>query len=82
MIPTKEENPKGLHVRYNVSKVSGEPLDESSEYFVLRLDKYGDPFHVDACRCAINTYAAVIESKHPDLAKDLKSRYGERVSNK
>jgi len=81
MIPTKEENPKGLHMKYFVSKVSGEPVEENAEYFVLRLDKDGDPLHVDACRCAINTYAAVMESKHPELAKDLKNRYGERISN-
>lgn len=82
MIPTKEENPLGLHAKYHISKVSGEPLDEDSEYFVLRLDKGGEPLHVDACRCAIMTYASVIESEHPELAKDLKRRYGQRVSNK
>lgn len=38
MIPTQEENPKGLHQRYVVSKTNGEPVDETAEYFILRLD--------------------------------------------
>jgi len=82
MIPTREENPNGLHSRYYVSKVSGEPVDEDAEYFVLRLDKGGsDLLHVDACRCAIMTYASVIEKTQPELAKDLKIRYSHRVSS-
>ena len=81
MIPNKEENPDGLHAKYHIAKVSGEPMDEDSEYFVLRLDKGGDPLHVNACRCAINIYASVIEKKHPELAKDLRTRYGQRVSS-
>jgi len=79
MIPTKKENPLGLYTKYQLSKVSGESLDENAEYFVLRLDKDGDPLHVDACRCAIITYAVVMEKTHPELAKDLKNRYGEKV---
>jgi len=35
MIPTKEQNPKGLHQRYVVSKMSGEPIDAMAEYFIL-----------------------------------------------
>ena len=50
---TQEENPNGLYYRYNISKVSGEPVDENAEYFVLRLDKNGsDPKHIAACRKA------------------------------
>jgi len=82
MIPTKEENPLGLHSRYYVSKVSGEPVDENAEYFVLRLDKNAsDLLHVDACRCAIMTYATIIEKTQPKLAKDLKNKYSDRVSS-
>lgn len=56
-IPTKEENPNGLHQRYAISKIVGcrninyagkvqrmpilKEIDENSEYFVLRLDDGG-----------------------------------------
>jgi len=40
-IPTQEENPKGLHQRYIVSKTNGEPIDEKAEYFILRVDLNG-----------------------------------------
>ena len=81
MIPTKEENPLGLNIKYHLSKVSGEPLDKNSEYFVLRLDADGDPLHVDACGCAIMVYATIMEKTQPELAKDLKTRYSNRVSS-
>ena len=79
MIPTREENPKGLHLRYIVSKTDGQPVDEEAEYFVLRLDKNGnDPKHIEACRKAIITYAVTIEPHLPELAKDLIERYSEK----
>ena len=76
MIPTREENPNGLHLRYIVNKTDGQPVDEDAEYFVLRLDKNGsDPKHIEACRKAIITYAVTIEPHLPELSKDLIERY-------
>jgi len=77
-LPTKQENPKGLHYRYHVTKTNGEPVDENAEYFVLRLDKAGrDPIHVKACRNAILTYAEGIRDHIPELSKDLIERYSD-----
>lgn len=77
MIPTKEQNPKGLHLRYVVAKVNGEPIDETAEYFVLRLDSGGsDQIHINACRKAVLTYAKEIKEHLPELSKDLIDRYG------
>lgn len=57
-IPTKNENPQGLHQRYVIRKVVGEKregffgiekpitkaVDKDAEYFVMRLDRGGkDP---------------------------------------
>lgn len=78
MIPTEEENPNGLHGRYIVEKVNGEPIDENAEYFILRLDKNGnDPKHIAACRKAIMTYAEEIKDHLPKLSKDLIERYSD-----
>ncbi len=75
-IPTKEENPKGLHQRYIVSKADGTPTGDNVEYFVLRLDKNGkDRNHVNACRKAVLKYADAIEDHLPELANDLVNRY-------
>ena len=77
-LPTQEENPNGLYGRYIVEKVSGEPVDENAEYFILRLDKYGDdPKHIAACRKAILTYANEIKEHLPKLSSDLLERYSE-----
>lgn len=75
-IPSEQENPKGLHQRYIISKTSGEPVDESAEYFVLRLDGGGDDqIHIAACRQAVLTYAEAIKDHLPELSVDLKKRY-------
>lgn len=67
----------GLYNKYNITKTNGEPLDENSEYFVLRLDYGGsDRTHIDACRLAIVTYAAEIKYHLPELYKDIMERYG------
>jgi len=76
MIPTKEENPKGLHLRYIVSKTNGKPVDQDAEYFVMRLDYGGnDRKHIDACRKALLVYANEIKEHLPDLSEDLINRY-------
>lgn len=79
-IPTKKQNPKGLHQRYFIQKVSdfgnAIPIDQGSEYFVMRLDEGGkDPEHIKACRIGVHAYADAIEHHLPELAKDLRERY-------
>lgn len=52
------------------------PVDNNSEYFVLRLDKDGsDPDHIRACRIAVNAYADAIEHHIPGLAKDIRKKW-------
>lgn len=76
-IPTKLENPEGLHQRYCVEKTNGERTDPRAEYFVMRLDKFGkDPIHIAACRKAVLVYANEIKDHLPKLSQDLIKRYG------
>jgi hypothetical protein len=75
MIPTKEQNPEGLHGKYKIEKADGSPVAPEAEYFVLRLDKFGDFPHVEAGRKAMKVYADEIEEHTPQLAKDLRERY-------
>ena len=65
----------GLYNKYNLSKSNGNPLDDNSEYFVLRLDANGEKHHVDASRKAILTYAKEIEEYLPQLSEDLIKKY-------
>lgn len=75
-IPTRKENPNGLHQRYIVQKANGENVDPNAEYFVLRLDKGGkDPNHLNACKSAVAQYARNIHPFIPELADDLRERY-------
>lgn len=76
-LPNRDENPDGLHGRYIISKSDGSPVDDNAEYFVLRLDSGGsDQLHIDACRLAILAYAQAIENHLPQLAGDIRKRYG------
>ncbi len=88
-IPSQEENPNGLHMRYKIRKFTGynnsywppkptfKDVDKGSEYFVLRLDDGGsDPKHIAACRKAVLTYAEEIKDHLPKLSQDLIERYG------
>jgi hypothetical protein len=69
---TQSENPAGLHLRYIVTKASGEPVDPRARYFVLRFDRHGDdPAHVAACRKALRVYAAEIFPHLPRLSLEL-----------
>jgi hypothetical protein len=62
-IPTPEENPKGLHQRYNITKHDGTPIDPNGIYFVLRLDFNGnDLAHIKACRAASLKYVQYIHT--------------------
>ena len=75
---TQLENPKGLHQKYHIQKIGYfgyEPLDDGFEGFVLRLDKGGDPKHVEACRKAVLKYAEEIKDYLPELSKDLVDKY-------
>jgi hypothetical protein len=79
-IPTQLENPKGLHQRYVVQKISEfgniVPVDRDSEYFIMRLDEGGkDREHIKACRIGVHAYADAIQHHLPEVAKDLKERY-------
>ena len=56
-IPTAQDNPKGLHQRYAVTRADGSPTDASAVYFVLRLDGRGDDkHHIAACQAAALEY--------------------------
>ena len=70
-LPTQEENPDGLHRKYNITKTNGQPLDPDSIYFVMRLD--GNNPHADACRVAALAYCHSIEEHIPQLAGDLRA---------
>jgi hypothetical protein len=71
------EKNRGLYGRYIVRKADGSPTDPRAEYFVLRLDEHGsDPIHIEACRAAAMVYADLIEPYLPQLAADLRLRYG------
>jgi hypothetical protein len=75
-IPHKHQNPKGLHLKYDITKNNGEPIDTGAEYFVLRFDwGGGDHKHVEACRRAVLKYADEIKDHLPELSKDLIERY-------
>lgn len=74
-IPTREENPTGLHGRYHITKANGDPVDPGAEYFVLRVDGAAEFAHMQACRAALSLYADMIETDLPQLARELRARY-------
>ena len=79
MIPTQKENPKGLYLRYLISKADGTPVDENAEYFVLRIDLNGkDQKHIAACRKALMVYADEIKDHLPQLSRELIYNYSDR----
>lgn len=81
-IPTKNENPKGLYQRYNLTKACGKPVDPEAEYFVLKLtgNDHNDIIkreHMKASRMAVLVYANKIRPFIPKLADDIYDRYNE-----
>lgn len=77
MIPTKSENPKGLHQRYKITKVDGSPTDPRAVYFVLRLDGFGDdPGHIRACREAALAYVREAPPWLLPVAEELRKLIG------
>jgi hypothetical protein len=90
MLPTSQDNPTGLHQRYNITKVDGGPVDPDAMYFVLRIDgnaSADDPAHIAACQLAALTYCKCAE-EHPHLAKmaaelrELVYRYREQLASR
>lgn len=72
MIPTKQENPNGLHQRYKVTKADGSECDPRAVYFVLRLDGFGrDTGHIAACRTAARAYVENAPPYLQQVADDL-----------
>lgn len=64
MIPTKDENPDGLHQKYIITKADGSPVDPNAIYFVLRLDyNNGDDIHIHACRSAAYQYCVSVKQR-------------------
>ncbi|RPD45485.1 hypothetical protein DNI29_19075 [Hymenobacter sediminis] len=73
--PTQQENPNGLHLRYIVSKVNGEPVDKDADYLVFRIDDGGsDATHIHAGRVAGLAYASAIQHHLPQVAADVRAR--------
>lgn len=54
-----------LYNKYQITKVSGEPVNPDAQYFVLRIDT--DP----AARVALLAYATEIEDTEPVFARQL-----------
>jgi hypothetical protein len=72
MIPSKADNPDGLHRRYNVTKADGSPTDPKAVYFVLRLDWGGsDHGHIAACREAARAYFRAAPPHLKQMAVEL-----------
>lgn len=79
-IPSRSENPEGLHMHYQVKKANGNNVDKGAEYFPLRLDTGGgDPKHIFASRQAILTYAGIIGDHLPKLALEIRQRWAPRA---
>lgn len=77
-LPTKSENPDGLHQRYIVVNADGTPVPHDAIFFVLRLDNAAkNKDNVAACRSAAKERIAHIrKSNHQILLKvadDLES---------
>lgn len=74
-LPTRAENPAGLHLKYHIRKADGSPVDPAFEGFVLRVDAKAEPKHRAACLAALAAYADAIQPHIPQLADDLRGRY-------
>lgn len=76
LIPTRTENPNGLHLKYHIRKADGSPVDPGFEGFMLRVDAAAEPKHRAACLQALAAYADAIDPHLPELAADIRRRYG------
>lgn len=70
----KPSQAQGLHHKYDVRRVDGSDgpggKHEDCEYFVLDLD------HDQHAIAALRAYADSVETTHPLLASDMRTRYG------
>lgn len=64
---------KGLYPKYHISKYDGSSAN--GDYFVLNMASK-DQKHARACRTAILVYADMIEDHLPELAEDIRAKYG------
>ena len=71
-LPSRDDNPDGLHQRYCLTKANGRPCEPGSKYFVLRLDECGrDKAHIAACRMAARTYIRCVPKHMRKVAEEL-----------
>lgn len=72
-IPSKKDNPNGLHKRYYVMKALGK-TDVKAVYFVLRLDKRGkDKEWSEACRKAARHLITLLPERSKQIGLELES---------
>lgn len=71
---TRPAEAQGLFRKFEVRRTDGSSdpggKHEHCEYFVLDVDH--DPY----AAAALSAYAKACEGTHPDLARDLRARYG------
>lgn len=77
-LPTKSENPDGLHQRYIVVNADGTPVPHDAIFFVLRLDNAAkNTVNVAACRSAAKEWISHIRKSSNQIllkvADDLES---------
>lgn len=74
-IPNPNYNPNGQW-RHHREEYILQEVDETNEYFVLRLDdNCKDKIHLEACRKAVLIYAEEIKNHLPKLSEDIINRY-------
>lgn len=62
---------EGLVHKYLISHSTGEPVDPSGQYFVLKLNSRNKD-HANASRMAVLEYASYIGHSNQTLGEDLK----------
>ena len=79
-LPDAKDNPHGLHHRYVITKANGEPVDPRAEYFVLRLDFFGnDRQHIAACRVAALAWCDAAPPHLRQVADELRKMVYARI---
>lgn len=67
----------GLVKKYIIQKQNGQAVDPNADYFVMRLDdSCDDVAHREASRKGVLAYADAIENHLPQLATDIRNKYG------
>lgn len=71
VIPTKKENPEGLHEKYAIfHKQTGNPVRPAPR-FILNLDDLDDPGFAHACRMAAKEFAKRAPSHLKKVGEEL-----------